>query len=48
MATRLAPEQDIDALDYIHHGLADKAFHRAEHVVDVGYVTPGLHPPHLQ
>jgi transposase len=40
VTTRPAPEQDIDALDLIHHGLAVQDFHPVEHLVDGGYVTP--------
>ncbi|MFD5703695.1 IS1182 family transposase [Streptomyces lasiicapitis] len=40
VVTRPAPEQDIDALDRIHQGLATQGFHLVEHVVDGGYSTP--------
>lgn len=38
--TNPAPEQDIDALDVIHQGLARQGFTGLEHFVDAGYVTP--------
>ncbi|MFD7489454.1 transposase [Streptomyces mirabilis] len=38
--TRPAPQQDIDALDDIHHQLTRQGFQPLEHVVDGGYVTP--------
>ncbi|MFE5537456.1 IS1182 family transposase [Streptomyces sp. NPDC056492] len=40
VTTRPAPEQDIDALDSIHQGLARQEFQNLEHFVDAGYVTP--------
>ncbi|MEU5190162.1 hypothetical protein AB0G83_23915 [Streptomyces klenkii] len=38
--TQPAPEQDIDALDAIHQGLARQGFTGLEHFVDAEYVTP--------
>ncbi|QXJ25972.1 transposase [Actinomadura graeca] len=40
VVTRLAPEQDIDALEAIHQGLAARDLAPCEHLVDGGYVTP--------
>jgi hypothetical protein len=42
VATAPAPEQDIDALERIHRGLAAAGLHPAEHYVDTGYVTPAV------
>ncbi|MFF7249905.1 transposase [Embleya sp. NPDC008237] len=36
----LAPEQNVDAVDRIHAGLAARSLLPAEHLVDSGYVTP--------
>ncbi|MFE2972882.1 transposase [Streptomyces sp. NPDC059340] len=38
VVTRPAPQQDIDALDDIHHQLTRQGFQPLEHVVDGGYV----------
>ncbi|MFE5325442.1 transposase [Embleya sp. NPDC056575] len=38
--TTPAPEQDVDAVERIHAGLAARRFLPAEHLVDSGYVTP--------
>jgi transposase len=40
VVTQPAPEQDIDALDRIHTGLAAEGLHPVEHFVDAAYVTP--------
>ncbi|MFD0381372.1 transposase [Streptomyces stramineus] len=40
VVTRPAPEQDIDALDLIHKGLAQQGILPHEHVVDGGYSSP--------
>ncbi|MER6695148.1 hypothetical protein [Streptomyces minutiscleroticus] len=40
VATRPAPEQDIDALEQIHQDLARQGFADLEHFVDAGYITP--------
>ncbi|MBG0822845.1 IS1182 family transposase [Planomonospora sp. ID91781] len=42
VATRPAPEQDIDALDAIHAALSAQGLTPAEHVVDTGYITPDV------
>ncbi|MCD9145466.1 hypothetical protein [Streptomyces albireticuli] len=40
VVTRPAPEQDTDALDLIHKGLAQQDILPHEHVVDGGYSSP--------
>ncbi|MFE1520925.1 transposase [[Kitasatospora] papulosa] len=40
VATRPAPEQDIDALLQIHQRLVRQGFADLEHFVDAGYITP--------
>jgi transposase len=42
VATRQAPEQDIDTLDAIHAALIGQAIVPSEHLVDGGYVTPDV------
>ncbi|MDT0449228.1 hypothetical protein [Streptomyces hesseae] len=42
VATRPAPEQDIDALDQIHEGIVGQGFHPSERLVDSGYVSPDV------
>jgi transposase len=41
VVTDPAPEQDIEALDRIHRGLAAQGIHPREHLVDGGYISPG-------
>jgi len=40
VVTRPATEQDIDALDRIHHGITAQDLQPSEHLVDGGYTSP--------
>ncbi len=42
VVTRPATEQDIDALDRIHQGIAAQDLQPTEHLVDGGYTSPDV------